>query len=139
MKNILTFILLLLIPVITYADGVTTFSINDVTASAGSNVTVNLKMDNKQEFGVLTARVHYDKSKLDYVSSELKGLKAVLRGSENNADKGMVVMYAINLNGGGMKDSGNILTIEFRIKDDVTEDIPLVIEIKDFGEDENTV
>lgn len=139
MKKIITFLILLLFPIITYAENVTVFSINEVTASAGNNVTINFKMDNKQEFGVLAARIHYDTSKLEYVSSEVKGLKAVLRGSDNNADKGLVILYAINLSGGNlMKDNGNVLITEFKIKDNVTDDIPLEIEIKDFGVDEET-
>ena len=138
MKKIITFLVLLLFPIFAYAENVTVFSIDEITASAGNNITINLKMDNKQAFGVLTARVHYDKEKLEYVSSELKGLKAVLRGSENNAEKGMVVLYAINLSDGSMKDNGIIMVAEFKIKDNVTEDVPLEIEIKDFGVDENT-
>ncbi len=37
-----------------------------------------------------------------------------------------------------MKDNGNILKTEFKIKDSVTDDIPLEIEIKDFGLNEDT-
>ena len=139
MKKIIVFLMLLLFPLITYAEDVTTFSIEDITASAGENVTIKLNIENKKEFGVLTARVHYDKTKLEYVSSELNGLKSMLRGSDNNAEKGMVILYAINLSGSNkMKDNGNIMVTEFKIKDDVTDDIPLKIEIKDFGVDENT-
>ena len=139
MKKIITFLVLLIFPVIVHAEKITTFEIGEVTASPGNNVTIKLNMDNKQEFGVLTARIHYDNTKLEYVSSELKGLTSVLRGSENNEAKSMIILYAINLSGSKlMKDNGNILVAEFKIKDDVTEDIPLEIEIKDFGTDEST-
>lgn len=141
MKKIFIFLILILliIPLNIYADNVTMFSLNEIEASAGNNVTVILNMDNKQEFSILTARVHYDNSKLEYISSELKGLDAMLRGTDKNVDKGIVAMYAINLSDDKtMKDNGNIMIIEFKIKDDVTEDIPLTLEIKDFGKDENT-
>ncbi len=139
MKKIITFLILLIFPIIVHAENITTFSLSEVTASPGNNVTVKLNMNNKQEFGVLTGRIRYDKDKLGFISSELNGLKSVLRGSDNNEEKGLVTLYAINLSGSNqMKDNGNILTIEFKIKEDVTEDIPLKIEIKDFGVDENT-
>ena len=138
MKKTLLFLILLLFPFGIYADSKTTFSFNDVTASAGNNVTVKLNMNNKQEFGYLTVRILYDNKKLEYVSDKINGLDAMLRGSDKNKDKGLVVLYAINLSSKYMKDSGNIWTVEFKVKDDVKEDIPLTLEIKDFGKDENT-
>ena len=108
--------------------------------SAGNNVTINFNLDNNQEFGVLTARIIYDNTKLTYVDSKLTGLKkSPLHGVEHNNDKGLVVVYGITLNEDNlMNDNGSILTIEFKINDNVTEDIPLTLEIKDFGIDENT-
>jgi len=135
-KKILLFILLLL-PISIKAK--TTFLLDEVTASPGSNVTINYKMDNKEEFGVLTSRIKYDYSKLEYVDSELKGLKkGSFKGIENNEEKGIVAVYSINLGDAKMNDTGTIATIEFKVKDDVTEDIPLTLEIIDFGIDEDT-
>ena len=48
MKKIFIFLILLIIPLNIYADNVTTFSLNEIEASAGNNVTVILSMDNKQ-------------------------------------------------------------------------------------------
>jgi hypothetical protein len=138
MKKLMTFIFLLVMPLLVYADSETIFSLNEIESSPGNNVTVILNMDNKQEFGVLTAKVHYDSTKLEYVSSQLKGLDAMLRGSDKNEETGIVAFYAINLSDKMMKDNGNVFLIEFKIKEDVTEDIPLELEIKDFGKDENT-
>ena len=138
MKKIILFIVLLLFPIVTFADSKTTFSFNDVTASPGSNVTVKLNMKNTQEFGVLTVRILYDNNKLEYISDKINGLDAMLRGSDKNNKKGLVVLYAINLSDKYMKDNGNIWNVEFKIKDDVKEDIPLTLEIKDFGKDESS-
>ena len=135
MKKI--FLLLLIIPITINAENITTFSIDEISASAGNNITVDLNMDNNQEFSVLTIKVHYDNTKLEYISSEMYGLNATLRGTDKNSDKGIVALYAINLNSSKkMNDSGKIMTIEFKIKDDVTVDLPLNIEIKDFSADE---
>lgn len=135
MKKILMFITLLLFPISIYAEEATKFSLSEATASPGNNVTINLDMDNKQEFGVLTAKIYYDNTKLTYVSSELKGLdNSALNGVEKNEDKGIIAIYAINLSKNKlMKDNGNILTIEFTIKENTIDDITLTLEIKDFG------
>lgn len=133
MKRIILFILLML-PTIIFADEITTFSLNEVTASPGNNVTIKLNIENKQAFGVLTARVKYDNTKLEYVDSEVIGLKATLKGSDKNQDKGVVALYAITLDEKKLlKDNGDILKIEFKIKEKVSEDIPLTLEIVDFG------
>lgn len=135
MKKIMIFITLFLIPFTIFADETTKFSLSEATASPGKNVTINLNMDNNQQFGVLTAKIYYDNKKLTYISSELKGLNnSALNGVDKNEDKGLIAIYAINLSKNKlMKDNGNILTIEFLINENVTEDIPLSLEIKDFG------
>lgn len=139
MKKIILFFMFLLFPIMINADEKTIFSLDEVTASSGNNVTINLNLQNKQKFGVLTARIHFDNSKIEYVSSELKGLKSgTIKGTDDNNDKGLVAIYAISLNQKKlMADNGNILTIEFKIKDDVSGDIPIELEIVDFGVDES--
>ena len=134
MKKIILFILLLMFPTIILADEITTFSLNEVTASPGNNVIIKLNIQNKQAFGVLTARIKYDNTKLEYVNSEVIGLKAMLKGADKSNDKGVVALYAITLDEKKlMKDNGDILKVEFKINENVTEDIPLNLEIVDFG------
>ncbi len=142
MKNFIKkiVIILLLLPLNVLAETVTTFTLNEITASSGNNITVNLDINNNPEFGMLAAKIYYDKNSLEYVSSEVKGLKnAILKGAEDNK-KGAVVLYAIDLDKKKlMKDTGTILTIEFKINKSVTEDIPLKLEVTDFGVDENNL
>ncbi len=140
MKKILFWFLLFLFPLCVHAADETIFSINEVTASPGNNVKVVLNVKNSQDFGVLTARIHYDKTKVTYVSHDLKGLKnGILRGADNNTEKGFVVLYGITLSTNKlMNDNGKILEIEFLVNDNATGDMPLEIEIVDFGVDENT-
>jgi len=135
MKKIILFILLLIFPRIIFADNKTIFSLSEVTASPGNNVTINLNIENNQQFGILTLRIHYDNQKLEYVSSQLKGLKSgIVRGTDCNEDKGLIALYAISLNEKKyMSDSGNILTVEFKITDNVFSDIIIELEIVDFG------
>ena len=140
MKKILFWLVLFLFPLYVYAADETIFSIKEVTASPGNNVKVVLNINNSQKFGVLTARIHYDKAKVSYVSHNLKGLKnGILRGADNNTEKSMVVVYGITLSDQKlMTDNGDVLEIEFLVNDNVSGDMPLEIEIVDFGLDENT-
>lgn len=140
MRRKLFLIILLLFPLYVHADKKAIFSIDEVTASPGNNVTINFKLDNNKNFGILTARIKYDNSKITYVDSELKGLSnGLIKGIEENNQKGLVAVYGITLNKKKpMNDNGIIATIEFKIADNVTEDIPLTIDIKDFGVDEST-
>ena len=137
-KKIILFLGLLLFPFMVYADKKTTFSLDTISAKSGSNVTINFNVKDNPAFGVLTAKIHYDITKLEFVDSSVNGLKkAVLKGADNNSSKGLVALYAITLSG-KLTDTGNLYTVEFKIKDGVKDNIPLTLEIVDFGEDENT-
>lgn len=140
MKKKLIFIMLLLFPIFAHADEITKFSLNEVTASPGNNVTISVNIDNNQNFGILTLRIHYDNTKISYVSSELNGLdNGQIKGIDKNDEKGLVAIYGITLSKKKlMKDNGNLANIEFKIADDVTGNIPLTLEVVDFSLDEST-
>lgn len=135
-KKIILFILLF-IPFIVKADEKTIFSLNDVTSAPGSNVTIKFNIKNNPEFGVLTARVKFDNTKLEYISGNLTALKsASIKGIDKNKNKGLVAIYAISISN-KLKDTGDVATMEFKINDSIKDniDIPLSIEIVDYGVD----
>ena len=129
---------LLIVPIRVFAEEKTVFSLNDVTASAGNNITMKLNIENNPDFGLLAVKLHYDMDKLEYISSEVKGMKnALLKNAESN-DKGMIALYALTLDTDKlMDDTGTLLVLEFKIKEDVTEDTKITVEVTDFGIDEN--
>ena len=138
-KKLFLVFIFLMIPLNIFAEEKSTFSLNEVAASPGNNVTIKLNVENNPEFGILAVKLHYDIEKLEYISSEIKGMKnALLKDAESN-DKGMIALYAITLDKKKlMDDTGTLLVLEFKIKDDVKEDCAIKLEVTDFGKDENT-
>ena len=117
----------------------TTFSLNEVTSTVGSEITMKFNVDNNPEFGILAVKFHYDINKLEYISSKINGLEnALLKNVESN-NKGIIALYAITLDTKKlMNDTGNLVEMKFKIKDEVEEDIKIKVEVTDFGKDENT-
>ena len=135
MKKKLIFIILLFIPFIVKADEKTIFTINEVTSAPGSTVTVKFNIKNNSEFGVLTARVKFDNTKLEYLSGNLNAFNsASFKGIDKNKNKGLVAIYAISISR-KLKDTGDVATMEFKINDTIKEnlDIPITLEIVDYG------
>ena len=123
-KKIILFILLF-IPFIVKADEKTIFSLNDVTSAPGSNVTIKFNIKNNPEFGVLTARVKFDNTKLEYISGNLTALKsASIKGIDKNKNKGLVAIYAISISN-KLKDTGDVATMEFKINDSIKDNIDI--------------
>lgn len=138
-KNLFLLIMFFLIPLNVFSKEIPNFSLNEVTAAPGSNVTVKLNLENNQEFGILTTKIHYDTEKLEYISYEIKGLKkAVLKGVESN-NKGTIAFYAITLDKTNLfTDTGTLLVLEFEIKDKTEDDCEIKLEVTDYAKDENT-
>ena len=142
MKKKVILLLLLFFPFFFFFLEKTSFSLSDVSSAPGSTVTIRFNISKNPEFGVLTARVKFDHSKLEYVSGKLNAFSgASIKGIDKNKSKGLVAIYAISI-GDKFKDTGDIAVMEFKINDSIREsvDIPLEVEIVDFGvDDEQTL
>ena len=138
-KRIIIVIVLLFIPLSINAEETTLFSLNEVNSSPGSTVTVKLNIANNPKFGVLTSRIKYDNNKLEYISGKLDGFKyASIKGIDNSKNKGLVAIYAISI-GNKFVNTGDIAILEFKINDSIKDkiDIPLTLEVKDYGINED--
>lgn len=122
-----------------YAEEKTVFSMNTVTSSSGEDVTLKLRMDNNPKFGLLFVKILYDTNKLEYVDSEVVGLKkALIKGVDQNKQKN-VVLYALTIDSNKLlDDTGDILKLKLKIKNDCKEDAEVKIDVTDYGVDENT-
>lgn len=143
MKKKILFIIIVLISFSLNVEAAetTTFSIADIDASAGEDITVSVNMKNNPKFGLLGIKVNYDTNKLTYDSCSINGFdNAMMKGCDPNKD-GDIVFYALTIYEEEDKlldDTGDIFDIKFKINDDVTEDIPLELNITDYGETANT-
>lgn len=117
----------------------TQFQLEDKTASLNETVTLNLEIKNNPNFGVLNIELVFDQNYLEYVSSKTNGLEnSILHGSEQNQD-GNVVFYAITVPEKElMDDTGKILSVTFKIKENTIEDQHVTVHVNDYGIDENT-
>ena len=138
-KRLFLIIIFLIMPLCVFAEEKTVFSLNDVTAAPGSDITMKLNVENNPEFGVLAVKLHYDTEKLEYINSKIDGMEnALLKDAETN-NKGLIALYAITLDTKKlMNDTGTLLTIEFKIKENTEGTSDIKVEVTDFGKDENT-
>ena len=120
------------------AQEVTVFSINEVSGKSGDEVFVDLNISNNPSFGSLTLFVKFDTNKLEYIDTEVIGMEnAMFKVADKNLE-GYVSFLAITIDKDNLiDDNGTILRMNLKIKENVTSDIPLEINVKEFGIDEN--
>ncbi len=123
------------------AEEKTVFSIDKVKAVSGDTVSVSVSMDHNPKFGYLSISVGYDVDQLTYVDCSINGFSnAMMKGCTKN-EKGSVVFYALTIyetDDKLMDDTGDIFDIQFEISEAVTEDIPLTLNVTDYGRDTKT-
>lgn len=117
----------------------TKFIIDEVTAEAGEEVKLDLKMEDSPGFVMLQVRISYDKDKLSLISQKMNGLSdAMLRGSSLDKDD-YIVMYALTPNKDKMlQASGTILTMTFKVKEDTIDEADIQVSVESYAQDEST-
>lgn len=139
MKKTLKYLSILFILLFTSnvrAEEKTVFSLSNIKASSGGEVTITVNIKNNPKFELLGFKVYYDSSKLEYISCGINGFSnAMLKDCNINKDKD-ITFYALTMyteDNKLMDDTGDIVDIKFKIKDNVKNDIPLSLDITDFG------
>lgn len=139
MKKTLKYLSILFILLFTSnvrAEEKTVFSLSNIKASSGEEVTITVNIKNNPKFELLGFKVYYDSSKIEYVSCGINGFSnAMLKDCNINKDKD-ITFYALTMyteEDKLMDDTGDIVDIKFKIKDNVKNDIPLSLDITDYG------
>ena len=136
-KILLSISLFLILPYIVLAKDKVEFTLNDVNITNEKEVEINLNIKNNPGFGYLGLQVEFDQEKLEYVSSEIVGMKnALMKGADINKD-GNLSVYALQVSDKKLiDDNGTILKMKLKIKKDFyTTDINLTN--VSIGKDEN--
>ncbi len=123
-------------PIMVLAADKTLFSVTSGKGSKGDVVSIYVKMQNNDKFGMFGIKLTYDKDVLSYEDGSLANLeKAYMKGiSENN---GVITIYALALdNSIVVKDS--LAKLDFKINDDSKEKVEIDIKVTDYGKDEVT-
>ena len=136
-KFLLSLSLFLIFPYLVLAKDKIEFSLNDVNISNEKEIEINLNIKNNPGFGYLGLQVEFNQEKLEYVSSEIVGMKnALMKGADINKD-GNLSVYALQVSDKKLiDDNGTILKIKLKVKKDFyTTDVNLTN--VSIGKDEN--
>ena len=136
-KCLLSIIIFMVLPVIVLAEDKIELSLNNVDVTNEKEIEVNLTIKNNPGFGYLGLEVEFDQEKLEYVSSEIIGMKnSLMKGADINKN-GNLSVYALQISDKKLiNDNGKILTIKFKLKDDFYTTLINLTNVS-IGKDEN--
>lgn len=128
------FMLITIIPIKTYAQDKMVIELQGANGKPGDEITVNLKLSNNPGVRILGGKISFDRTKLEYVSCELKGLeKAKNKDIQYNDKSGNIVFYATaeRADAETINDNDTIAKIKLKIKNDATGTAEVKINMED--------
>lgn len=128
------FMLITIIPIKTYAQDKMVIELQGANGKPGDEITVNLKLSNNPGVRILGGKISFDRTKLEYVSCELKGLeKAKNKDIQYNDKSGNIVFYATaeRADAETINDNDTIAEIKLKIKNDATGTAEVKINMED--------
>lgn len=128
------FMLITIIPIKTYAQDKMVIELQGANGKPGDEITVNLKLSNNPGVRILGGKISFDRTKLEYVSCELKGLeKAKNKDIQYNDKSGNIVFYATaeRADAETINDNDTIAQIKLKIKNDATGTAEVKINMED--------
>lgn len=128
------FMLITIIPIKTYAQDRMVIELQGANGKPGDEITVNLKLSNNPGVRILGGKISFDRTKLEYVSCELKGLeKAKNKDIQYNDKSGNIVFYATaeRADAETINDNDTIAEIKLKIKNDATGTAEVKINMED--------
>ena len=128
------FMLITIIPIKTYAQDKMVIELQGANGKPGDEITVNLKLSNNPGVRILGGKISFDRTKLEYVSCELKGLeKAKNKDMQYNDKSGNIVFYATaeRADAETINDNDTIAEIKLKIKNDATGTAEVKINMED--------
>jgi len=107
-----------------------TFTVSNASGAAGSDVPVSVSITKDSGMAAATFVVTYDNTKLECVSADPgKALTTGMNDINVDASKGTVTLVYINED--VFNDAGEILNINFKIKDDASGEVPVTLNVKE--------
>ena len=135
-KLLLIIILFLLFTINVNAEEKTVFSVNSTSAKPGDEVTISINMSNNPKFQSLAFFIPLNSIYVEFKSCSINGFnKATMKDCDINP-RNEITFYAIQASDADNKlftDTGNILEVKLKVKDDVKEDIPITLDMKNFA------
>lgn len=107
---------------------VTTFSISSVNGVSGKDVKISVNISADSDIAAASIVLKYDKIKLEVISAT-QGTALTTGITDVNSDVPNAKIIIAYVNVDGLKASGSILDVTFRIKQITTESIPLTLDV----------
>ena len=130
---IIVSLVMLVFPLVSFADSTPRIYIDDQVKYEKNKVTLNINMENIESADPIVALridLKYDSSKMEFAGAKAgKDLKATLKYDEDFPDENRFSIAAISLN--GLENNGLYYTVSFKIKENVNENIPIELSIKE--------
>jgi len=109
------------------------FTVNSVSGTPGSEVVVSINLNNTSKYNSVGMFIPLNTLMVEYVSCEINGFsKASMKDCGLNP-KNEVTFYAFTINNNLFNESGNILDIKLKIKDNIDQDIPMTMSVNSFS------
>ena len=135
---IIVSLMMLVLPLFSFADSDPMMYIENVTQNENNNVDLNIIMENietSRKLVALRIDVKYDPSMLEFVQSKAgKDLKATIKYDEDFPDEGRFSIAILSV--GGLNKDGLYYSATFKIKEGITEDIPINLEIGEAADED---
>lgn len=130
---------MLILQTFSFAEGTPKVYIEGIEKDENSDkVNLNIIMENIESANKMVALridVKYDPEKLEFINSKAgKDLKATIKYDEDFPDEGRFSIAILSV--GGLSKNGLYYTATFKIKDGVTKDIPIGLEIGEATDDD---
>lgn len=138
---IMVFCMALLLGITAEAEGNTEFHVDNQTGKAGDVVTVPVQFNTGQEVGGFQISIYYDSDVMEFQSLEkgnliLENESSIFDYNHIEESSEIIVVYVV---ADTVKDEGVIVNIDFKLKQDCGEDLPIGMGVDDLvdGSDEN--
>ena len=108
------------------------FTVSSINANPGDEVTISINLNNSSKYNTIGMFIPLNTLMVEYVSCKINGFSDASMKNCGYNPKNEVTFYALQADGDLLNDNGNILDIKLKVKENITEDIPLSIRINSF-------
>ena len=142
MKKKLLFLIILVllqIPIVS-AEDKPIFSVKTIKSAPGEEISISVNLKNNPNYQYVSLEIPIDMNQLEFISCDINGYKdATMKKCDMNPNNELI-FYALTVYEEEeklLKETGDIIDIHLKIKDNASSDIPLALNVTGFGKGNN--